>query len=117
MNNEDERKAIGDACDHLKSVLLAKNHDYGNSFGETFQELGPISGLTRFIDKTNRLKQLITNNKQDVLDESIADTWLDAAGYAILNLIETEKLQNKDNNKEHIDHSDKKGYKWLYQKG
>lgn len=95
MNNQEERQAISQACDHLKQVLLDKNHDYGNSFGETFAELGPISGFTRFLDKTNRLKQLLTDSKQDVTDENIADTWLDAAGYAILNYIETTKAQTK----------------------
>lgn len=95
MNNQEERQAISQACDHLKEVLLAKNHDYGNSFGETFAELGPISGFTRFLDKTNRLKQLLTDSKQDVTDESIVDTWLDAAGYAILNYIETTKAKTK----------------------
>lgn len=95
MNNQEERQAISQACDHLKQVLLDKNHDYGNSFGKTFEELGPISGFTRFLDKTNRLKQLLTDSKQDVSDESIVDTWLDAAGYAILNYIETTKTQTK----------------------
>ena len=95
MNNQEERQAISQACDHLKQVLLDKNHDYGNSFGETFAELGPISGFTRFLDKTNRLKQLLTDSKQDVTDESIVDTWLDAAGYAILNYIETTKTKTK----------------------
>lgn len=95
MNNQEERQAISQACDYLKEVLLAKNHDYGNSFGETFAELGPISGFTRFLDKTNRLKQLLTDSKQDVADENIVDTWLDAAGYAILNYIETIKAQTK----------------------
>lgn len=95
MNNQEERQAISQACDHLKQVLLDKNHDYGNSFGKTFEELGPISGFTRFLDKTNRLKQLLTDSKQDVADESIVDTWLDAAGYAILNYIETTKAQTK----------------------
>lgn len=95
MNNQEERQAISQACDHLKQVLLDKNHDYGNSFGETFAELGPISGFTRFLDKTNRLKQLLTDSKQDVADESIVDTWLDAAGYAILNYIETTKMKTK----------------------
>lgn len=95
MNNQEERQAISQACDHLKQVLLDKNHDYGNSFGETFAELGPISGFTRFLDKTNRLKQLLTDSKQDVADESIVDTWLDAAGYAILNYIETTKTKIK----------------------
>lgn len=95
MNNHEERQAISQACDHLKQVLLDKNHDYGNSFGKTFEELGPISGFTRFLDKTNRLKQLLTDSKQDVADESIVDTWLDAAGYAILNYIETTKTKTK----------------------
>lgn len=95
MSTQEERQAISDACDQLKTTLLTKNHDYGNSFGETFQELGPISGLTRFIDKTNRLKQLILHHDQQVTDESILDTWEDAAGYAILNLIETKKILDR----------------------
>ena len=95
MNNEQERQAISQACDHLKEVLLAKNHDYGNSFGETFTELGPISGFTRFSDKYNRLKHLLTKKEQYVKDESILDNWLDAAGYAILNYIATKDELNK----------------------
>lgn len=95
MNNEQERQAISQACDHLKEVLLAKNHDYGNSFGETFTELGPISGFTRFSDKYNRLKHLLTKKDQYVKDESILDNWLDAAGYAILNYISTKDEFNK----------------------
>lgn len=95
MDNEQERQAISQACDHLKAVLLAKNHDYGNSFGETFTELGPISGFTRFSDKYNRLKHLLTKKDQYVKDESILDNWLDAAGYAILNYIATKDELNK----------------------
>lgn len=95
MNNKQERQAISQACDHLKEVLLAKNHDYGNSFGETFTELGPISGFTRFSDKYNRLKHLLTKKEQYVKDESILDNWLDAAGYAILNYIATKDELNK----------------------
>ena len=92
-STQEERQAISQACDQLKEILLKKNHDYGNSFGETFNELGPISGLTRFIDKVNRLKELILNDDQEINYESLNDTWLDAAGYAILNYIHTKKLQ------------------------
>jgi hypothetical protein len=84
---------ITKTCDELKQILLKKNHDYGNSFGETFTELGAISGLTRFIDKVNRIKQLTLNNGQEVIDESLLDTWLDAAGYALLNYIELKKQE------------------------
>lgn len=95
-NTKINDQAISNACDELKDVLIRKNHDYGDSFGQTFKELGPISGLTRFTDKYNRLKQLLTtNNKQEVNDESILDTWQDAAGYAILNLIETKRQQHR----------------------
>lgn len=92
-STKEERQAISQACDQLKEILLKKNHDYGNSFGETFNELGPISGLTRFIDKVNRLKELILHHDQEINDESLNDTWLDAAGYAILNYIHTKQLQ------------------------
>ena len=92
-STKEERQAISQACDQLKEILLKKNHDYGNSFSETFNELGPISGLTRFIDKVNRLKELILHHDQEVNDESLNDTWLDAAGYAILNYIHTKQLQ------------------------
>jgi hypothetical protein len=90
MNDE-----ITETCDELKEILLKKNHDYGNSFGETFEELGSISGLTRFIDKVNRIKKLTLNNGQEIIDESLLDTWLDAAGYALLNYIELKKAREK----------------------
>ena len=37
-------------------TLIKKNRDYGDSFGNTFRELGPITGLTRLLDKVNRIK-------------------------------------------------------------
>ena len=95
-----EAELITKECQNLQKTLLVKNKDYGNSFGNTFQDLGPITGLTRFLDKVNRIKNL-TKQQSNGLDEdeSILDTWEDAAGYAILNLIELKKLQEKDKNK------------------
>ncbi len=95
-----EAELITKECQNLQKTLLAKNKDYGNSFGKTFQDLGPITGLTRFLDKVNRIKNLTKQQSNGLVeDESILDTWEDAAGYAILNLIELKKLQEKDKNK------------------
>lgn len=81
-------KDIAKACNQLMLTLIKKNRDYGDSFGNTFRELGPITGLTRFLDKVNRIKNLTKEvGKHEVSDESLLDTWKDAAGYAILNYI------------------------------
>lgn len=81
-------KDIAKACNQLMLTLIKKNRDYGDSFGTTFRELGPITGLTRFLDKVNRIKNLTKEaGKHEVTDESLLDTWKDAAGYAILNYI------------------------------
>lgn len=77
-----------------------KNHDYGDSFGETYQKLGLISAVTRITDKVNRLQSLSTK-EQKINDESIRDTLIDLGNYAILALIELEihekeKLKNKE---------------------
>ena len=78
-------KNIAKACNRLMVTLIKKNRDYDDSFGTTFRELGPITGLTRFLDKVNRIKSLTKDaGKHEVADESLLDTWKDAAGYAIL---------------------------------
>ena len=88
-----EEQLISATCLDLTATLIKKNRDYGNSFGKTFQELGPITGLTRFLDKANRIKNLTKKaGTHEVSDESLLDTWKDAAGYAILNYINLKKL-------------------------
>lgn len=76
----------------LNKLYAEKNHDYGNSFGETYQKLGIISALTRISDKYNRLISLATKPEEErkVKDESIQDTLLDMANYCIMTVIEME---------------------------
>lgn len=76
-----------DICEKLTLMYINKNADYGDSFGNTFNKLGLISAVTRITDKTNRLQSLCVN-KQKVKDESIKDTLMDLANYAIMTLIE-----------------------------
>ena len=72
----------------LNTLYENKNHDYGDSFGETYKKLGIISALTRITDKYNRLISLCTKEEQKIKDESIEDTLLDLANYCIMTVIE-----------------------------
>lgn len=82
-------------CTELNNTYARKNHDYGNSFGETFEKLGIISAITRITDKYNRLVSLCTlpANERMVKDESISDTLLDMANYCIMTEMELRKKQ------------------------
>lgn len=85
----DKAERHKEIAEELNAIYISKNHDYGDSFGETFKKLGIISAVTRIADKTNRLVNLSVNERQ-VEDESIEDTLRDLANYAILTLIELE---------------------------
>lgn len=75
-------------CQKLNQVYKAKNHDYGDSFGDTYKKLGIISAVTRLSDKMNRLMSLAVSHDAQIKDEKIEDTLLDMANYAIMTLIE-----------------------------
>lgn len=87
--NEFETKITNITTD-LADTLIAKNHDYGNAFHDSVKEFGNVVMLIRLNDKLNRLKTLL-NNEKKVSDESISDTLLDLAGYAILAINELEE--------------------------
>lgn len=71
-------------CKQLNSIYAQKNHDYGDSFKDTYDKLGIVACITRMSDKMNRLISLGSGNQQTVKDESIKDTCLDLANYAIM---------------------------------
>lgn len=77
-------------CQKLNAIYKAKNHDYGDSFGNTYKKLGIISAVTRLSDKMNRLMSLAVSHDAQVKDEKVEDTLLDMANYAIMTLIELE---------------------------
>ena len=89
-----------DICKELNDVYAKKNHDYGNSFGETFDKLGIISAVTRISDKYNRLVSLCTlpDEERMVRDETISDTLLDLANYCIMTEIalREESIKNTE---------------------
>lgn len=76
----------------MYDTYVKKNADYGSSFDELYDEYGMTSVLIRLKDKYNRVKSLSFKEAQ-VTDESIEDTLLDLANYAILTVI--KRRQNK----------------------
>lgn len=87
-----------DICTGLNKIYEQKNHDYGDSFHDTFVEEGLAMARIRLSDKLNRFKKLSRLTREDgklVKDESIEDTLLDLANYAIMTVMELrlEKME------------------------
>lgn len=99
--NEFETKITNITTD-LADTLIAKNHDYGNSFGDLIKEYGNLAMLIPIKNKVNRLDTLIKTDGK-VKNESIEDTLRDLAGYAILSLIEMNDQKVLDNTLQQIE--------------
>lgn len=82
-------------CAELSDIYEAKNRDYGDSFHQTFLEEGFAMSRLRLSDKLNRFKMLSRTNEQHVKDESLRDTLLDLANYAIMTVMELDAM-NKE---------------------
>jgi hypothetical protein len=84
-------------CNQIHDIYIKKNHDYGDSFGQTYEKLGIISAITRISDKYNRLVSLGTGQEQMVQDEKIEDTLLDMANYCLMTVIEIQNQKENQN--------------------
>ena len=85
---EDKVRKHERICKDVNDIYARKNKDYGDSFGRSFAEYGMTMPCIRLDDKLQRLKNLTRNGSASVNDESIEDTLLDLANYAIMTLIE-----------------------------
>ena len=74
-------------CDELRETYEKKNADYGNSFENSLDKHGMIAGIVRMDDKMSRLISLNSKNEQQVMDESMRDTLMDLANYAIMSVM------------------------------
>lgn len=71
---------------NMVKTYAAKNHDYGNSFEQSLDKFGLLAAVVRMGDKMNRIESLAVK-KAEVKDESIKDTLLDLANYAIMTVM------------------------------
>ncbi len=78
----------------MYETFKKKRNDYGPSTRDTWEKYGPISMLVRMDDKMNRFKNLaIDDTKRLVEDESVKDTLLDLANYALITILELEHIE------------------------
>ena len=78
-------------CEELNKLYEKKNHDSGDSFHLSYMEEGMAMPRIRLSDKLNRLKTLSRAENQEVKDESIRDTLIDLANYAIMTVMEIDR--------------------------
>lgn len=87
LDNEDQQR-IAKVGLHVVATLLRKNSDYGSSVFKTpvlAPETTPAVGIrVRMSDKIERIQQLLAGDGGEVRAESVYDSFLDLAGYAIL---------------------------------
>lgn len=70
----------------LTDLYARKNQDYGNSFDKSLDEDGLLVLKIRLGDKYKRFSTLI-NQKNEVVDESMRDTLIDLANYALMGVM------------------------------
>lgn len=75
-----------DITNSMIQTYQAKNQDYGNSFEKSLYKFGLVASIIRLSDKMNRIESL-SQKKAKVESESIEDTLLDLANYAIMTVI------------------------------
>lgn len=72
----------------MGELFAKKNKDYGNSFERSLDEDGPLVSKIRLGDKYSRFSALVKSpEEQQVKDESIRDTLIDMANYAVMTLM------------------------------
>ena len=94
MSNVELHKNL---CEKLNKIYEQKNHDYGDSFHISYVEEGMAMPRIRLGDKYNRFKTLTLKGVRRVTDESLKDTLLDLANYALMTIIEMEREQSGEN--------------------
>ena len=91
MNDAQKHAKI---TDEIHEMFVKKNADYGNSFEKSLDEWGLIVSAMRTQEKLDRVK---TSLKQElkVKDESVEDSFLDIANYAIMTVMWLRKEKEK----------------------
>ncbi len=92
MNKEIYHELV---CNDLHDLYLRKNADYGDSFAIIFGEVGMPYAYGHMAEKLRRIKSLM-NKEPEVVGESLHDSLMDLAGYAILTIIELDAAKEQE---------------------
>lgn len=81
-------------CDFIHNLYVTKNRDYGDSMHPLYEEYGLTAFMVLFGIKISRIKSLMTKGNPKY--ESIEDSLLDLANYAMIAVIELRAKRNSN---------------------
>lgn len=94
MEEEEKKyKEFRDIQARMTDTFRRKNHDYGNAFHDVFRKRGWAYALGLMENKINRI-DVLSQKDAMVENESIKDSLLDLANYAILTLMEVQQTES-----------------------
>ena len=82
--NELNESEIVNIAKEIGQLVEKKDKDYNSAFSKTLKEYGNVAYFLRIDDKLNRLKNLMLNNTNAEVNESVEDTLKDIIGYTLL---------------------------------
>ncbi|MBU0579253.1 DUF1599 domain-containing protein [Patescibacteria group bacterium] len=77
-------QAFAQVNEEVLKMFLKKHKDYGKGNILSIEELGVSM---RILEKAERLKNLLIKQGQNPVNESIEETWIDIATYAIIGVL------------------------------
>ena len=80
----EEESKIVTIANEIGQLVEKKDKDYNSAFSKTLKEYGNVAYFLRIDDKLNRLKNLMLNNTNAEVNESVEDTLKDIIGYTLL---------------------------------
>ena len=86
MAQKSKAERHADICKEINTLYAKKNHDYGDRI--------------RLGDKLARFNTLTKSGGQQVNDESVRDTLIDLANYAIMTVMELDGAERPENKEE-----------------
>lgn len=84
-----------EVCGELNVTYERKNADYGDSFAQSLDKHGLIASIVRMDDKLNRVTSLNNSGDIQVTDESLRDTVMDLANYAIMTVMWMDSIKEE----------------------
>ena len=90
--NKEDADLFKEITDKMFETFKAKNHDYGSSFSNLFNECGMTYAYGHMAEKLERVKSLMKDEAK-VNGEGMKDSLLDLANYAILTIMELDKTR------------------------
>ena len=86
-----------DIVSEMSEIHKRKNADYGNNFHKRYKKYGFLTALLRLTDKMERLENIYEKGEIQVKDESVEDTLIDLANYAVMTVVELRNEKEKRN--------------------